>query len=195
MEIPAIIHKPTFSKVRAIIDGAKQMLRALPTLGVNVKHWDPFVNLIIITKLDEDTRHICFICSNVSVYSCYFCELPICNHITCVFYIMKKCYDKISVILSRTMPAFDYERDNFSIPCITHHLSEYNLWSDERINKNVRECNLLFLILHNESDRMLNLLSLDLNNNPFKYKILMIMSKMEPQKSWWDNNCYKIIPL
>lgn len=56
LEISAILQKPTFTKVRAIIDGTNQMLRAIPTLSVDVNNWDPFVNLIIITKMDEDTR-------------------------------------------------------------------------------------------------------------------------------------------
>lgn len=56
LEVAAILHKPTFTRIRAIIDGTNQMLRALPSLGIDVRNWDPFVTLIIITKLDEDTR-------------------------------------------------------------------------------------------------------------------------------------------
>lgn len=57
METPAIIHRPNFTKIRAIIDGTNQMLRALPTLNCPVRGWDPFVNFIISTKLDEETRN------------------------------------------------------------------------------------------------------------------------------------------
>lgn len=32
------------------------MLRALPSAGVNTTNWDPFVNLIFKTKLDERTK-------------------------------------------------------------------------------------------------------------------------------------------
>lgn len=56
LEVPAIFRRPTFNGLRAIVDGTNQMLRALPSLNVEVDNWDPFVNLIIITKLDEETR-------------------------------------------------------------------------------------------------------------------------------------------
>lgn len=52
----AVTHKPTFANLRAIIDATNQMLRALPTLGVPVTSWDPFVNYIIVRKLDDESR-------------------------------------------------------------------------------------------------------------------------------------------
>lgn len=54
--MPAIVSKETFSKIRLIVDGTNQMLRALPNLGVKVNHWDPFIILIINMKLDDETR-------------------------------------------------------------------------------------------------------------------------------------------
>lgn len=56
LEVPAITFRPTFSKLRAIVDSTNQMLRALPSLGAKVKDWDPFILLIIMTKLDEESR-------------------------------------------------------------------------------------------------------------------------------------------
>lgn len=56
LKVPAIQHKANFSLLRAIIDVTNQMLRALPGFGLHVEHWDPFVNLVLKTKLDETTR-------------------------------------------------------------------------------------------------------------------------------------------
>lgn len=56
LEVAAISHRATFMNLRAIIDATNQMLRALPNLGVEVSQWDPFINLIIALKLDEETR-------------------------------------------------------------------------------------------------------------------------------------------
>lgn len=56
LEVPAIFNKPTFTRLRAIVDATNQMTRALPTLDVSVENWDPFIILIILTKLDEITR-------------------------------------------------------------------------------------------------------------------------------------------
>lgn len=56
LEVPAILHKATYSNLRMIVDTTNQMLRALPGQGVAVKDWDPFINFIIDVKLDEDTR-------------------------------------------------------------------------------------------------------------------------------------------
>lgn len=56
MEVPAIIHKATFGRVRAIIDATNQMTRALPSHGINVKDWDAIIVFIVISKLDEETR-------------------------------------------------------------------------------------------------------------------------------------------
>lgn len=57
LEIPAILHKANFMNLRHIIDTTNQMIRALPNLGVEVNQWDPFVELIIGMKLDDETRH------------------------------------------------------------------------------------------------------------------------------------------
>lgn len=57
LEIPVISNKAQFISLRHIVDTTNQMLRALPTLSVPVDHWDPFINLIVLSKLDEETRH------------------------------------------------------------------------------------------------------------------------------------------
>lgn len=56
LEIPAIIGRATFWKLRQIVDKTNQMMRALPGLGATVSHWDPFILLVVTTKLDEETR-------------------------------------------------------------------------------------------------------------------------------------------
>lgn len=56
LEVPAILHKPNSYRIRAIIDATNQMIRALPNLGADVHHWDPFISLIVTSKLDEETR-------------------------------------------------------------------------------------------------------------------------------------------
>lgn len=48
--------KTNYVAIRKIIDYTNQMLRALPNLGANIGHWDPIVNLIICSKLNEDLR-------------------------------------------------------------------------------------------------------------------------------------------
>lgn len=56
LEVPAILSKSNFTRLRAIVDATNQMMRALPSLGADVGHWDPFISLIITVKLDEETR-------------------------------------------------------------------------------------------------------------------------------------------
>lgn len=56
LEVPAILHRANSHRIRAIIDATNQMIRALPGLGADVNHWDPFICLIITSKLDEETR-------------------------------------------------------------------------------------------------------------------------------------------
>lgn len=55
-EIPIISGRASVFKLQAIIDGTKQMLRALPAMGTKVDQWDPFVSFIILSKLDDETR-------------------------------------------------------------------------------------------------------------------------------------------
>lgn len=55
-ESKAIEHKAHFMNIRAIIDATNQMLRALPGLGVNVENWDPIIQLIICSKLNDELR-------------------------------------------------------------------------------------------------------------------------------------------
>lgn len=43
-------------KIQVIIDGTKQMTRALPSMEVKVDQWDPFVTFIMLSKLDEETQ-------------------------------------------------------------------------------------------------------------------------------------------
>lgn len=57
IEMPAILTKANYNKIRVIVDTTNQMLRALPGLGAEVKNWDPFLVLMITTKLDEETRN------------------------------------------------------------------------------------------------------------------------------------------
>lgn len=56
LEEPAIVNRASFTKLRAIIDVTNQMIRALPSLGVVVDSWDPFITMIINSKLDDFTR-------------------------------------------------------------------------------------------------------------------------------------------
>lgn len=56
LEVPPISHKATYANLSNIVDTTNQMLRALPHMGVEVSTWAPFVNLIIESKLDDDTR-------------------------------------------------------------------------------------------------------------------------------------------
>lgn len=56
LEIPAVTSRANFVNLRHIIDTTNQMLRALPNLGVEVTSWDPFVEFIVTTKMDEETR-------------------------------------------------------------------------------------------------------------------------------------------
>lgn len=57
LEVPAIMHQANVPRLRAIVDATNQMIRALPSLGADVHHWDPFICLIVTTKLDEETRN------------------------------------------------------------------------------------------------------------------------------------------
>lgn len=56
LETPAIMFRANQNRLRAIIDAANQMMRALPGMGCEVSNWDPFILLIITAKLDEATR-------------------------------------------------------------------------------------------------------------------------------------------
>lgn len=56
LEVPAIMQKANLPRLRAIVDATNQMVRALPSLGADVQRWDPFITLIVTTKLDEETR-------------------------------------------------------------------------------------------------------------------------------------------
>lgn len=54
LEVPIIMGRPNFMTIRRIVDTTNQMLCAFPNLGVDgVKYWDPFVALIMMSKLDE----------------------------------------------------------------------------------------------------------------------------------------------
>lgn len=57
LEVPPIIGKATFNKIRTIVDATNQMLRALPSLEISVENWDPFLVLILNMKMDEETRN------------------------------------------------------------------------------------------------------------------------------------------
>lgn len=55
-ETKALEPRSNFVAIRKIIDYTNQMLRALPTLGATVNNWDPIVNLILCSKLNEELR-------------------------------------------------------------------------------------------------------------------------------------------
>lgn len=55
-EAKPIEYRANFHSLRAIIDTTNQMLRALPNLGANIEFWDPIINLIICSKLNEELR-------------------------------------------------------------------------------------------------------------------------------------------
>lgn len=55
-EARPVENKATSGALRKVIDFTNQMLRALPNLGAKVENWDPIVNLIICSKLNEDLR-------------------------------------------------------------------------------------------------------------------------------------------
>lgn len=50
------MHRATYTNLRAIVDVTSQMTRALPSQGIEVKDWDPFLVFYIDLKLDEETR-------------------------------------------------------------------------------------------------------------------------------------------
>lgn len=54
--IPTVTYPANSHKLRVIVDTTNQMLRALPTFGVEISTWDPFLTLIIESKLDDETR-------------------------------------------------------------------------------------------------------------------------------------------
>lgn len=56
LEASAIRHRATHWNLRAIIDATNQMFHALPGLGTKIENWDPFINFIVKTKIDEETR-------------------------------------------------------------------------------------------------------------------------------------------
>lgn len=56
LEVPAITHQANFENLSRIVDATNQMLRALPNLHIETDTWDPFLDLIIESKLDEQTR-------------------------------------------------------------------------------------------------------------------------------------------
>lgn len=56
IEVPILNTHSPYQRIQAVINGTNQMLRALPGLGVNVVHWDPFILFVLLSKLDEDTR-------------------------------------------------------------------------------------------------------------------------------------------
>lgn len=55
-EMKALEVRPNFMTLRKIIDVTNQMLRALPNLGASVENWDPLINLIICSKLNDELR-------------------------------------------------------------------------------------------------------------------------------------------
>lgn len=54
--VPAITHRATCQALRQIVDTTNQMLRAMATFNVPTSTWDPFLTLIVESKLDEKTR-------------------------------------------------------------------------------------------------------------------------------------------
>lgn len=56
IEVPILSSHSPYQKIFTIVNGTRQMLRALPGLDVNVTHWDPFILFILLSKLDDETR-------------------------------------------------------------------------------------------------------------------------------------------
>lgn len=50
------ISKANSTNLSHLVDTTNQMLRALPNLGVNVSTWDPFLHVILESKLDNKTQ-------------------------------------------------------------------------------------------------------------------------------------------
>lgn len=56
IEVPILNAHSPYQKIFTVINGTKQMIQALPGLGVVVTHWDPFILFVLLSKLDEETR-------------------------------------------------------------------------------------------------------------------------------------------
>lgn len=56
IEVPILKAHSPYQKMFTVINGTKQMIQALPGLGVVVAHWDPFILFVLLSKLDEETR-------------------------------------------------------------------------------------------------------------------------------------------
>lgn len=54
--VSAILQKPNNVNLRRIIDATNQMLHGLNGIQMTIANWDPMVNFIIKTKLDDQTR-------------------------------------------------------------------------------------------------------------------------------------------
>lgn len=55
-ETKPIEHRANVTSLRKIVDGTNQMLRGLPNLGASVFEWDPIVNFIICSKLNDELK-------------------------------------------------------------------------------------------------------------------------------------------
>lgn len=56
LEIPPTFSRAFYHRLQQMIDDTNQMIRALPNLGVDITNWDPFIVLILMVKLDDDTK-------------------------------------------------------------------------------------------------------------------------------------------
>lgn len=56
MHLPSLRGNITAEKLSTIVNVTNQMLRTLPTFGIDVTSWDPILKHILISKFDEETR-------------------------------------------------------------------------------------------------------------------------------------------
>lgn len=56
LHLPCLDRNPGKEKLLNMVDRTNQMLRVLPHFGLNVKHWDPMVLVILVEKIDSSTE-------------------------------------------------------------------------------------------------------------------------------------------
>lgn len=58
LELSVLSANPHGSKYTQMIDTTNQMLRALPNWKIDVSTWDPWIKVMIVSKLDDHTRKL-----------------------------------------------------------------------------------------------------------------------------------------
>lgn len=56
LHLPCLDRSPGKEKLLNMVDRTNQMLRVLPHFGLNVKHWDPMILVILVEKIDPITE-------------------------------------------------------------------------------------------------------------------------------------------